>query len=1200
VDEARTVTGTAETACRLLERLWDAGQRPDVTQLLTEAGIVDAAEAARVLALDQWRRWHVGERVPAEEYMKRFPQVAACPEAALELIYGEMLVREELGERPTAEEYQARFPDRAEALRQQLLLHQDLDTEPAATHAPPGAGQRTLRIGRGEPAQPIPGLPAVPGYEILAVLGRGGMGVVYKALHLGLKRLVALKMILDQPGSRQADLGRFRIEAEAVARLQHPNIVQIYEVGEWSGDDLDLRLPFLALEFVDGGTLGQRLAAGPLEPRTAAELAEILARAMHAAHLRGIVHRDLKPANVLVSNGVASGEWSKSNTPPSTHHSALGTHQLKITDFGLAKLLDTECGQTRTGEVLGTPSYMAPEQAQGWVREVGPVTDVYALGAILYHALTGRPPFKGASVMETMLKVVQQEPTPPTQLQPKLPLDLETICLKCLKKDGGQRYGSALELAEDLRRFLQGEPIQARPVGAWERAAKWVRRRPALAGAVIASVLIVLGSISGFLIYLNVALDDARREWHNETQRAQRAERRSEAQDLVHRAEDAAHAQDWQGAALHAAQALRRIGDAEEGSDLRQRAAEVQGQAEQQLNDRDHLAQFKKYRSEALSRWGLLSGGALPADLEKTQEAARAALDKFQVDPEAGGALALSANYTAAEKTAIVSDCYELLLMLADAVAAPRPGFKAEMPLEQTRQAVRILQRAARLGLVTQAYHRRLVDYCKRLGDESGARRAADQAATVPPAGALDYFLSGQERYRSGQLEAARAEFGRALLAQPDHFWARYFHALCQLRLHKGDAAVADLTACLGQDRAFVWLYVLRALAHVEAGDFAAAMADFDSALARQPDEDARYGIHVNRASLRLRQGRPKDAIDDLNAAIALKPDHYQAYLNLAQVYRQQKDWDTAAKQLQQALEKAPQLATLYRTSAQLAMDRDDTAAALVDFRKAIQLETASAEARANDYVEIGRLLQRARKYDEALTEYDAALQERSDQQAALRGRGETLLELKRHKEAVQAFDRCLDVGPPSADVHRLRGIARTETHDYRGARDDYSWALLSEATAELYARRGKLNLVTDTFNLARQDFDQAINLGPANGEMYAGRGFAQVRLGLTKEALDDAREAVQFRPESPLLLYNVARIYSQALAQPDGPVKRRDAELRLDCQKEAFRLINRALDMLPTAQRPLFWKETIHPDKALDPLRRLSMEFIRLEKANR
>jgi len=332
---------------------------------------------------------------------------------------------------------------------------------PVAADGPGSAEAPTLAPAAHASASATQERAAIPGYEILGTLGRGGMGVVYKARQVRLNRLVALKMILSGPHAGEAELARFRTEGEAVARLQHPNIVQIYEVGEADGR------PFFSLEFCPGGSLDSQLDGTPLPPRKAAQLVETLARAMHAAHQAGIVHRDLKPANVLLD---ADG------TP-------------KVTDFGLAKRLDNAVGQTASGAIMGTPSYMAPEQAGGSVSRdphgsagrIGPAADIYALGAILYELLTGRPPFKAATPLDTILQVISEEPVPPVQLLPGLPRDLNNICLKCLHKDPAKRYGGAATLAEDLGRFLGGKPVLARPVGRGERLWRWCRRNPALA-----------------------------------------------------------------------------------------------------------------------------------------------------------------------------------------------------------------------------------------------------------------------------------------------------------------------------------------------------------------------------------------------------------------------------------------------------------------------------------------------------------------------------------------------------------------------------------------------------------------------------------------------------------------------------------------------------------------------------------------------
>jgi eukaryotic-like serine/threonine-protein kinase len=327
-----------------------------------------------------------------------------------------------------------------------------------------------------------------PDYEILSVLGHGGMGIVYKARQKSLNRGVALKVLSAGAHASLEMRARFHIEAEALASLQHPNIVQVYEVGEYDG------CPFMAMEFLDGGTLRQYLAGKPQPARAAAALVETLARAMHVAHQRGIVHRDLKPANILLKKeegGRMKDESDKLGTSSSSfilHPSSLLP---KITDFGLAKRLAEDHGQTTTGAVLGTPGYMAPEQAAGRVHDIGPPTDVHALGVILYEMLTGRLPFHGATVLDMLRRVEWEEPAAPSTLCRKLPRDLETICLKCLAKEPAQRYATALDLADDLRRFCDGAPIAARPASVGERVWKWAKRRPAwaaLIGVVVTAV----------------------------------------------------------------------------------------------------------------------------------------------------------------------------------------------------------------------------------------------------------------------------------------------------------------------------------------------------------------------------------------------------------------------------------------------------------------------------------------------------------------------------------------------------------------------------------------------------------------------------------------------------------------------------------------------------------------------------------------
>ena len=497
---------------------------------------VSLSNQIEVLAGELRSRWRNGSRVGIETLGPQFEIVAKNEEHLLDLVYHEVLIREEFGIVARLEDFVQRFPAHADRLQRLFAVHgaiedDDWSAESVLQDEPSGSTVVSHFEQSAEPSdsrepsdtaitptENFDGLPAdshrdtplwprrskerrpvepLPGYELLEEIGRGGTAVVYRAKQRLLNRIVAVKMLLSGSMAGPEVLARIQQEARAVAQLQHPGIVQIYEVGENHG------LPFLALEYVGGGTLHQWLDGQPLPPMEACRIVEQLARITQFAHERGIVHRDLKPANVLLTQRPDSVDADRTVAQEMSRSG--GSHasfqfSVKISDFGLARVLDHGSELTATGQIIGTPSYMAPEQAAGSGGEASPAMDVYALGAILYELLTGRPPFRGATLFDTLEQVRSDEPVPPRRLQPRVPADLETVCLKCLEKLADRRYRTAQDLADDLCAVQAGDPIRARAVGRIERAWKLMRRYPASVTMVSIIAVLLTAGFAGIVV----------------------------------------------------------------------------------------------------------------------------------------------------------------------------------------------------------------------------------------------------------------------------------------------------------------------------------------------------------------------------------------------------------------------------------------------------------------------------------------------------------------------------------------------------------------------------------------------------------------------------------------------------------------------------------------------------------------------------
>jgi tetratricopeptide (TPR) repeat protein len=1077
----------------------------------------------------------------------------------------------EAGQVPDRQQWLARELDLAAELAE-FFADQDRVkgwTEPLRAVSPPAASPVDLYATVGyEACPPVPGLVGSLGdYELLGEVARGGMGIVYRARQTSLGRTVALKMILAGQYAAAADLRRFRTEAEAAAHLDHPNIVPIYEVGEHGGR------PYFSMKLIEGGSLKERLVHPP--PIAMGGLVRVMAqvaRAVHHAHQRGILHRDLKPANILLD---LRGE----------------PH---VTDFGLAKRIETDAGLTQSGAVLGTPSYMAPEQANGQARRLTTAADVYGLGAILYEMLTGRPPFRGETPLETIRQVVEREPQRPAAVRPGVDRDLETICLKCLDKDPQRRYGSAEALADDLDSWLSHRPIRARRAGPGERLVKWARRRPAAAALLVVLAVVVASLAAGTAAYRyrqTVAADERRRLVHELLLQAQEAESEGRLADAT------AHL----GAALEIIRsdpALAEFQGPAEGlktattrrSDQQTALTEAQGK----------YTQFLPLRDEALFHATLFTGADLPASSEAARTAAEKALGLFGLLTDTGPPLKLGPAFSYEQKAEITEGCHELLLVLAEAEARPE-------------HALAVLKRAERLGPPPRAYYLRLARYLKEVGQADDAREASRKAADLEPASALDFFLLGYDEQRRGDLGAAVSHFESALEKRRDHFWAHYFLAVCHLRAQpaRPQAAIAHLTGCLVKRDDAARVYLLLGLAHTGRHDVAAAEADFDKALSKDADDDTRYAARVNRGAVCGRQKKWQKAEDDLREAIRMRPQQYQAYANLARVFQEQRRPCEALAQIDEAIGRGeqllktrqiepPALAVLYHNRAEVHWELGRDYEAEADFDQALRVAPS-----AETHAERGRLLYGQERYKEAVGAYTAALKARSDFAIAHLGSARSQVGLRNFKEAEADLTEYLRRPPPDtapdvlADAHVLRGLTRAEiasrakVPDYSGALDDYDWAIRLRPDPETHAYRGWAHLVSGQLPQARADFTWAIDHSKHNWDAYNGRGLVHARLGECGEALADAARAVRYAPQDLRnkcrLLHGLSHIHAQvAAAIRADPQRAAEQGLAAPVAYEdhAVALLAQALGLTPPAERAAFRRDYIERDPWLAPIR--------------
>jgi tetratricopeptide (TPR) repeat protein len=1043
------------------------------------------------------------------------------------------------------------------------------------TPTPPGSSSSSLSADMGLP-RPF------GGYELLAPLGRGGMGVVYRARQLAPERLVALKMIRSGELATEEDVRRFRLEANEAARLDHPNIVPVYEVGEHQGRH------FFTMRLIEGGGLDRRLDRFAGDPAAAARLVAAVARAIHHAHQRQVLHRDLKPANILLD---AEG-------------------RPHVADFGLAKRLGGE-GEASQSAGFGTPEYMAPEQARGEAR-LTTAADVYALGGVLYALLAGRPPFRGASHWETIEQVLVREPAPPSEHRPGCPRDLETVCLKCLEKEPARRYGSAEGVADDLERWLRGEPITARPVGRLERAAKWVRRQPAQATLAAALALAVLAGSAGAVFYGlyrdKVAADLARQAddrqrattfWQQGLDReaggqlAEARENYGKALAILHR--DAQSPDDKLRPVIERqAERVKLVLDGQAGRRRERLLADQFFRAQERIRFHEFTpnpqlgpegaAQVGRLAAEALALWGIAPAGG-PAD------AAALAAHQRRLD--------------APEARRLAAGCYEVLLSWARAEAgrAP-PGAAADDPA-RVRHALRLLDAAGAVAAANKlppspTPHALRARCLARLGRKQEARRAWEDARRARPATESDFVLTALEEWQRGRTAEAARACREALRRQPGHFWAQYLQALCYLRDRHWEEAQVGLTACLGSKPDAFWPRLFRASALTELGHFDLAGEDFTACLKEAGEEPfSRCIALTNRSVFWARQRCWDRALEDLREATRLQPRVPYAYVSLAELYRARKDFGAAGKALDQALACRGEDAGLYYRRAQVRLEGADWEGARGDLEKVIALEGRGRPSRrlASACVGLARLRDRTGDHAGALAAAADALRAWPHYAAAHGQRAQSLAALGQFAKAGEELDLCLAAEPkPPAAAYSLRGLIHTRLRQYPEAVEAYTRALLLKPdSAAALTQRGWVYLKLRAPAAALADFRAALRRDGARADALCGQAHALLYQGRLAEAVDSAREALRHGPRSEGLLLRVACFYARAVRRaadrpgPGTPARHTiaaDHGRALEYRDRALALLEAALKQVPADRRPAFWRQNVATAPELEPIR--------------
>jgi tetratricopeptide (TPR) repeat protein len=1286
------------------EHAWQQGEHPLIEDFLPKEEPEWVTLLVELIHLDLHYRIEAGQAVRVEHYLSAHDELLRFPDVVADLAVAEHALRRKREIDLAIENYLERFPACAEELRTRLgeatehaAMASDTSvaavveseeeapatsietcppwegpidgeaTDDAAAAVTPGVQGRTppdpfrtvvttapdgdspfLPAG-GVAAPATPRWPAIEGYDILGELGRGAMGIVYKARQQILNRVVALKVIRSQEDIGDNELARFYIEAEAIARLQHPNVLQIYEVGEHEDR------PFLALEYCPGGTLAARVRGTTLSAKEAAETIEKVALGMEAAHQRKVLHRDIKPANVLLS---ASGEP-------------------KISDFGLAKKLD-EVGRTLPNQVMGTPCYMPPEQAAGKIRDMGPTADVYSLAATLYELLTGRPPFKAASVMLTLYQVEHEDPASLRQLQPSVPRDLETICLKGLRKERSRRYQTAKELADDLRRFLDGKAPLARRASALERAARWARRKPAQAALVVMVFLLGMAVVAGAVLYGLYQRQVAIAEGQKSDALNREIERQSKEIELQRKVDklwreglaaehDAMAAQERKKpteAESYFTVAVERFKDIESafaldpaaGNDdllreVRVALTRVRGALDAEAQRQRHEATRKQLQDDARR---FFDARAEVVDHEVDPLVGDRAANSQRVSSLAAGALkhlGLKMNATSAEAAEnarrwrdldseqgarlLGSACSEVLLLWAEAEGVPLPGAAPQQQVERARRGLALLEVAGALQKTLdlppmRAYHERKARLLDRIGEAAAAQQARQTAKQLTPQTALDHFLGALDLYQENRFQDAAEECRRALEQQPEYPGAVYLRAVCRFQTGKWGEAQVGLSGYLTRRPDSFEARALRASALGLIDQFDLAEEDFALAWPKAKLDAEKYAVLANRGVMRTRRGRWEEAharaenkpevvaqrrllarLDeaepDLKQAREIDPRSWKAHASLAVIYLERQEWQKAADEATSAVEHKPpqpELAGLYRIRGRARVHLGDHIEGRKDFTAAINERGGKASAElASDLVDRGRSFFKTGDASAARKDAEEALRADPHYAPAFHLHAEALLQIAEFETKVgpdrdallavagRALDGYLAAkGPPTAAIFKARGLIHKKQNQPGEALAAFSEALkLQPEDGETWRLRGWVNMQLALPARALADFETALKKGDKEVDTLHGKGNARAVLGRLPQALEDARAALNRPNLKAEDLLAIAAIYARAAAHVSaGPAARSPQKQQeiATYQDGAVGLVIKALQRCDQDQQLAFWQQHVKDEPAFTGLR--------------